>query len=194
MPVDFVGSTLCCRVFLSGLIGNVSVDMSRVGLKLSQGVKSLSLDLLILLMLLTVPHRYNKLFQPVGRLSFFLINKFKVCLSCMVLLFFTMGAQGQVPLSFSTCFLEAGGFPFNILDLVGHFLRLQPIPRWWRRAWCCFQPVAQSLISRGLQRRRGCRCILQGTSFPPSRRRGLFPLHVWCCLFPLLRPHLPRQT
>ena len=25
---------------------------------------------------------------------------------------FKMGAQGRVPLSLSTCFLEAGGFPF----------------------------------------------------------------------------------
>ena len=35
MPVDFVGSTLFCRVWLSGLLGNVRVDMSRVGLKLA---------------------------------------------------------------------------------------------------------------------------------------------------------------
>ena len=32
-----------------------------------------------------------------------------------------MGAQGPFPLSFSACFLEAGGFPFKILDLVGQF-------------------------------------------------------------------------
>ena len=35
MPVAFVGSTLCCRVWLSGILGNVIVDMSRVGLKLA---------------------------------------------------------------------------------------------------------------------------------------------------------------
>ena len=54
--------------WLSGLLGNVRVDISRVGLKLSLGVKSLSLDVLILL---TVPHRYNNLFQPGGHLSLF---------------------------------------------------------------------------------------------------------------------------
>ena len=68
MPVTFFGSTLCCLVWLSGLIGDVRVDMSRVGLKLALGVKSLSLDVLILL---TVPHRHNELFQPGGRLSLF---------------------------------------------------------------------------------------------------------------------------
>ena len=52
MPMDFV----------SGLLGNVSVDMFRVGLKLALGVKSLSLDLLFLLIMLTVPCRHNELF------------------------------------------------------------------------------------------------------------------------------------
>ena len=32
-----------------------------------------------------------------------------------------MGAQVQVPLSLYACFLEAGGLPFEIIDLVGHF-------------------------------------------------------------------------
>ena len=68
IPVDFVGSANFCRVWLSGLLGNVRVDMSRVELKLALGAKILSLDTLILL---TVPHRHNKLFQPVGRLSLF---------------------------------------------------------------------------------------------------------------------------
>ena len=35
MPVAFFGSTLCFRVWLSGLLVNVKVDMSRVGLKLA---------------------------------------------------------------------------------------------------------------------------------------------------------------
>ena len=35
-----------------------------------------------------------------------------------------MGAQGWVPLSLSACFLEAGGFPFEILDLVGQFFTI----------------------------------------------------------------------
>ena len=35
MPVDCFGSTLCCRVWLSGILGNVRVDMSRVELKLA---------------------------------------------------------------------------------------------------------------------------------------------------------------
>ena len=68
MTVAFVGSTLCCRVWLSGIIGNIRVDMYREGLKFALGVKSLSLDLL---MLLTVPNRHNELFQPFGRLSLF---------------------------------------------------------------------------------------------------------------------------
>ena len=68
IPVDFFGSTPCCCVWLSGLLDNVRVDMSRVGLKLALVVKSLSLDVLILL---TFPHRHNKLFQPGGRLSLF---------------------------------------------------------------------------------------------------------------------------
>ena len=71
MPVAVVGITLCCRVWLSGIFGNVGVDMSRVVLKLVRGVKCLSL---YLLMLLTVPHRHNELFQPVGRLALFFIN------------------------------------------------------------------------------------------------------------------------
>ena len=62
MPVDFVGSTLCCRVWLSGLLGNFRVDMSSVGIKLSWGIKSLLLDLQFLLMLLTVPRRHNEIF------------------------------------------------------------------------------------------------------------------------------------
>ena len=57
---------------LSGLLGIVSLDMSRVGLKLARGVKSLSVDLLMLLIMLTVPRRHNELFQPVGCLSLFL--------------------------------------------------------------------------------------------------------------------------
>ena len=68
IPVDFVGSANFCRVWLSGLLGNVRVDMSRVVLKLALGVKSVSLDVLIFL---TVPHCHNKIFQPGGRLSFF---------------------------------------------------------------------------------------------------------------------------
>ena len=59
---------------VSGILGIVSVDMSRVGLKLSWGVKSLSLDLIMLLIVLTVPRRHNKIFQPVGRLSLFLTS------------------------------------------------------------------------------------------------------------------------
>ena len=39
----------------------------------------------------------------------------------MIPLFPKIGEQGRVPLSLSACFLEAGGFPFNILDLVGQF-------------------------------------------------------------------------
>ena len=35
IPVAFVESKICCRVWLSGLIGNVRVGMSRVGLKLA---------------------------------------------------------------------------------------------------------------------------------------------------------------
>ena len=54
--------------FVSVLLFNGSVDIFRVGLKLARAVKSLSLDLLVLL---TVPHRHNKLFQPGGRLSLF---------------------------------------------------------------------------------------------------------------------------
>ena len=50
-----------CRVWLSGILGNVRVDMSSVGLKLALVVKSLSLDVLSLLI---VPHRHNKIFQP----------------------------------------------------------------------------------------------------------------------------------
>ena len=44
MPVDVVGITSCWRVWLlvSLLLGKVKVDMSRVGLKLAIGVKSLS--------------------------------------------------------------------------------------------------------------------------------------------------------
>ena len=42
----------------------------------------------------------------------------------MIPLFFTMGAQFQVPLSLSACFLEAVGFPFKILDIVGHFFTI----------------------------------------------------------------------
>ena len=42
----------------------------------------------------------------------------------MITLFFTMGAQGRVPLSLSACFLEAGGLPFEILDIVGQFFTI----------------------------------------------------------------------
>ena len=45
--------------FISGLLDIVSVDMSRVGIKLARGVKSLLLDLLMLLILITVPHRHK---------------------------------------------------------------------------------------------------------------------------------------
>ena len=39
----------------------------------------------------------------------------------MIPIYFAMGAQGLVPLSLSAFFLEVGGFPFKILDLVGQF-------------------------------------------------------------------------
>ena len=35
MPVAFFKITLCCRVWLSVLLGNFIVDMSRVGINLS---------------------------------------------------------------------------------------------------------------------------------------------------------------
>ena len=35
MPVAVVRSKLFCRVWLSGILGNVRTDMSRVGLKLT---------------------------------------------------------------------------------------------------------------------------------------------------------------
>ena len=69
MPMDFIGSTPFCRVWLSGILGYVRVDMSRVGLKLALGVKSLSLDVLIFL---TATHRHNELFQPGGSLYIYL--------------------------------------------------------------------------------------------------------------------------
>ena len=59
---------------VSVLLGIVSIDMSRVGLKLARGVKSLSLDLPMLLIMLTVPRRQNELLQPVGRLYLFLTS------------------------------------------------------------------------------------------------------------------------
>ena len=65
-PVAFVRSTPCCRVWLSGLLGNVRIDMSRVGLKLELGFKLFSLDVLILLI---VPHRHKDIIQPGGGLS-----------------------------------------------------------------------------------------------------------------------------
>ena len=49
----------------------------------------------------------------------FVFYKFKACFSCMIPLFFTMGAQGGVPLSLSACFIETGGFTFKITDLGG---------------------------------------------------------------------------
>ena len=39
----------------------------------------------------------------------------------MIPIFFAMGEQGRVPLSLSACFLEAVGFPFQILYLIGQF-------------------------------------------------------------------------
>ena len=73
-------------------------------------------------MLLTAPHRHNEFFQPVGRLYFFC--KFKACPSCIMPLFSSIGAQGQVPFSLSACFLGAGGFPLDILYLVGPFFTI----------------------------------------------------------------------
>ena len=78
----------------------------------------------MLLILLTVPHRHKELFQPVGRLSLF-FNKSEACLGCMIPFFLEMGEQGRILLSLSACFLEVGGFPFNILDLVGRFLAIR---------------------------------------------------------------------
>ena len=40
MPVAFSGIAPCCSVWLSGILGNVRVDMSSVGLKLALGVKT----------------------------------------------------------------------------------------------------------------------------------------------------------
>ena len=54
MPVDVV----------SGLFGK---DLSRVGLKLARGVKSLLIDVIILLIMFTAPRRHNELLQPGGR-------------------------------------------------------------------------------------------------------------------------------
>ena len=59
---------------VSGILGIVSVDMYRVGLKLACLFKILSPDLLMLLIMLIVPHRHNELLQPVGRLSLFLTS------------------------------------------------------------------------------------------------------------------------
>ena len=42
----------------------------------------------------------------------------------MIPLFFAMGAQVWIPFSLSACFLEAGGFPFEIIYLVGKFLTI----------------------------------------------------------------------
>ena len=56
---------------VSGILGK---DMSRVGLKLACGVKSLSLDLLMLLIMLTVSRCHNELLQLVGRLYLFLTS------------------------------------------------------------------------------------------------------------------------
>ena len=54
----------------------------------------------------------------------FIFNKFKACLSCMIPFFLAMRAQGRVLLSLSASFLEAGGVPFKILDLVGQSLTI----------------------------------------------------------------------
>ena len=39
----------------------------------------------------------------------------------MIPLFFAMGAQGQVSFYLHAYFIEAGGFPFDIIYLVGQF-------------------------------------------------------------------------
>ena len=59
---------------VSELLGIVSMNMSRVGLRLARRAKSLLLDLLMLLIMITVPRRQDKLFQPVGRLSLYLTS------------------------------------------------------------------------------------------------------------------------
>ena len=56
---------------VSGLLGKY---MSRVGLKLARGIKNLSIDLLMLLLMLSVPRHHNVFFQPVGRLSLFVTS------------------------------------------------------------------------------------------------------------------------
>ena len=61
---------------VSGILGIVSVDVYRVGLNLAGGVKSLSLDLLMLLIVLTIPCHLNELFQPVGRLYLCLTSSY----------------------------------------------------------------------------------------------------------------------
>ena len=62
------------------------------------------------------PQRY---FPTSGALVF-IFNKFIACLGCMIPLFLAMCAQGRILLALSF-FLEAGGFPFEILDFVGQF-------------------------------------------------------------------------
>ena len=76
MPVSVFGSTRCWRLWLVGkfLLGKVKVDMSRVGLKLAVGVKSLSIVDLLSSDFLMVPHRHNQLFQTGGHLSLFFVS------------------------------------------------------------------------------------------------------------------------
>ena len=58
---------------------------------------------------------------PTSGALVFIFNKFKACIDFMILFILAMGARGRIPLTLSACFLEVGGFPFNIFDLVGQF-------------------------------------------------------------------------
>ena len=77
MPMAFVGNEHCWRVWLALtliIFGKVKAAMSRVGLKLSVRVKSLSISDLLISALLTVSHRHNHISQLGGRLYLFLAN------------------------------------------------------------------------------------------------------------------------
>ena len=50
----------------------------------------------------------------------FIFDNFEACLGCMIPFFLAMWEQGRILISLSAS-LEAGGFPFKILDVVGQF-------------------------------------------------------------------------
>ena len=101
------------------IFGKVEVAMYEVRLKLEVWVKSLSISYLLSSALLTVPHRHNQIFQPIGRLALLFASSKQASVAFL----FEMGEQGWVPLPLccpaAARFLEALGLSLDTLILVG---------------------------------------------------------------------------